>query len=278
MARKPSLPNPPFAAFFAWGKFLTFVVLVVVFTPYQSFVKLTGWGDLYRFPRFFHGLLCRLFGIRVRVTGQIADQAQGPVLFVSNHVSYLDIFVIGSVLRASFVAKAEVSGWPVLGLLSRLQDTVFIERRAVRAGEHREGLREKLEKGTSLIVFPEGTSSDGQRVLPFKSTLFSILEKPLSNGSFVRVQPFSLACTEIGGLPIGRAWRPYYGWYGDMTLVKHVWDMFKIGHFTVDLVFHPPVTVEEFGNRKLLSDFCQQLVAKGVEAANNGRIQKDLVV
>ena len=278
MNSRTKLPNPPFANLFAAAKLLGFFSLIVFLTPYQIFVKVTGWGDVFRSPRLFHGLLCRLIGLRPRVWGTPADGALGPVLFVSNHMSYLDILVLGSLLRGSFVAKSEVGSWPLIGTLARLQNTVFIERRAVRASTHRDVLREKLQEKISLVLFPEGTSSEGQRVLPFKSTLFSIVEKPLPDGSFVRVQPVSLACTEIGALPIGRSWRPYYGWYGDMTLVKHVWNVFKIGHFTVDVVFHQPVTAQEMGDRKALSAHCHRVVAKGLEQANRGRLEKDLAV
>ena len=159
----------------------------------------------------------------------------------------------------------------MFGFLAKLQNTVFIERRAVRAGKQVEIMRSNLEAGRSLILFPEGTSSDGMRTLPFKSSLLSIVEQPLASGAYVAVQPVTVLCTEIGAMPIGRSWRPYYAWYGDMTLVKHLWDVFKIGHFTVDVIFHPAVTIQDFGDRKLLSDYCQRTIAKGVDSCVTGR-------
>ena len=192
-------------------------------------------------------------------------------LFVANHSSYLDVPVLGALIPAAFAAKSEVAGWPLIGTLARLQNTVFIERRVVKTLEQRDSMTARLRRGQSLILFPEGTSSDGTRTLPFKSSLFSIAETPLPDGRHVTVQPVSVLCTELGGFPLGRDWRPYYAWYGDMTLVKHLWNVFRLGEFTVEVIFHPPVTLEDFGNRKALAEHCQREAAKGVEMCVAGR-------
>lgn len=262
-----------------WIRFGGFVALVAVLVPSFFVLKALRSPKAKDVPLFFHASLSRLLGIKVRVRGHRAKAVVGgPILFVCNHSSYLDIPVLGSIIPACFVAKSEVAGWPFIGAMSKLQNTVFIERRSSRAGTQKNVLRDTLEEGRSLILFPEGTSSDGMRTLPFKSTLFSIVEKPLSNGESVKVQPVSILCTEIGGMPIGRSWRPYYAWFGDMTLVKHAWDVFRISAFTVDVIFHPPVTIDDFGNRKLLSAHCEQAIAAGVDACITGRIDKKLAV
>src|SRR5262249_5248396 len=144
--------------------------------------------------RFFHRLLLVVLGFRVRVRGSMATGA--PVLFVSNHASYLDIPVLGSLIPASFVAKSEVARWPLFGVMAKLQRTVFIERRAERAGEHRDDLQKRLLEGGSVILFPEGTSSEGLTALPFKSSLFAAVENagPSSN---ILVQPVSITCTGL---------------------------------------------------------------------------------
>ena len=92
-----------------------------------------------------------------------------------------------------------------------------------------------------------------------------------SNGKPVTIQPISIACTEIDGLPITRAWRPYYAWFGDMTLIGHLWNVFKLGRFTVDVVFHPPTSPQPFADRKVLARYCQQQVAHGIEQCLTGR-------
>lgn len=253
----------------AFLRLVGFFTLIFGFVPFYLAFKASGKVEPTTLPRIFYGLLLRLMGFRLRLHGESA--AAGPVFFVSNHSSYLDIPTLGAVLPANFVAKSEVSGWPLIGWLARLQNTVFIERRSIRAGAQQDTLRQRLEAGDSLILFPEGTSSDGQRTLPFKSSLFGVVEKPLADGQAVTVQPVSVVATEIGGMPMGREWRPYYAWYGDMTLVKHVWEVFRIGGFTVDIVFHPPVSIKDFGDRKLLADHCQRAVAEGVDRCITGR-------
>ncbi|MDD3182810.1 MAG: lysophospholipid acyltransferase family protein [Alphaproteobacteria bacterium] len=267
------------SSFAGWVRLGIFAVLVVVLVPTFLGLRAVHSRRAKLMPIFFHKMLSRIVGIKVRTHGSVAKgEETAPVLFVCNHSSYMDIPVLGSVIQGSFVAKSEVSGWPFLGVMSKLQDTVFIERRTVRAAKQREVLRDNLEKGKSLILFPEGTSSDGMRTLPFKSTLFSIVEKPLTSGNMVKVQPVSVLCTEISGMPIGRSWRPYYAWFGDMTLVKHAWDVFKIASFTVDVIFHDPITIDDFGDRKLLSAHCERVIADGVDRCVTGRFKKKLAV
>ncbi|HAX91729.1 MAG TPA: 1-acyl-sn-glycerol-3-phosphate acyltransferase [Rhodospirillaceae bacterium] len=260
------------ASVVAWARLGGFIILIVTMVPVFLVLRAAGSSKTEKMPLLFHGLLSRLIGFKIRVHGVQKDRTKGqPVFFVSNHSSYLDIPALGSVINGCFVAKSEVAGWPVIGSLAKLQNTVFIERRAVRASTQSTVLRNCLEEGKSLILFPEGTSSDGMRTLPFKSSLFSIVEKPLLSGQHVTVQPVTILCTEIGNMPIGRSWRPYYAWYGDMTLVKHVWDVFKIGSFTVDVIFHPAVTMEDFGSRKLMSEYCHRTISKGVDQCVTGR-------
>ncbi len=277
MKIKTDLASGKSATLKAFLKLAGFVLLVVASVPVHLVLRQTKKADPTLMPLFFHRCLVRLLGFRVRIHGKTLGDRKG-VLYVSNHSSYLDISVLGSVLKASFVAKSEVNGWFFIGAMARMQNTVFIERKSSRAGQQRDGLRERLEAGDSLILFPEGTSSDGHRTLPFKSSLFSIVDKPLEDGSFIPVQPVSVVATEVGGLPMGRAWRPYYAWYGDMTLVKHVWEVFKIGAFTVDIIFHDPVTIKDFGDRKLLAAYCQRAVAGGVDQCVTGRFQKEIAL
>lgn len=258
----------------AWLRVAGFWLLVAGMIPLFLGLRAMSSPKEKAVPVLFHSLLVRLLGFKVRVRGTMAQREEGsPILFVSNHSSYLDIPVLGSIVPASFVAKAEVARWPFIGMMARLQKTVFIERRSLKAASHRDGLREEMESGKSLILFPEGTSSDGMRTLPFKSSLFAIVEKPFPSGRFAKVQPVTVLCTKIGGFPIGRSWRPYYAWFGAMTLIKHVWDVFKIGDFTVDVIFHPAVTVQDFGDRKLLAAYCERVVAKGVDQCVTGRFE-----
>jgi 1-acyl-sn-glycerol-3-phosphate acyltransferase len=193
-----------------------------------------------------------------------------PTLFVSNHCSYSDISVLGSVITGSFIAKAEVASWPIFGVLAKLQNSVFIDRAGIKAREHRDGIIERLAAGDNLIMFPEGTSDDGNRVLPFKSALFSVAQYRFENGSTVKIQPVSIAYTRLDGMPTGRALKPYLAWYGDMELAPHLWALAGLGMITVEVVFHPAVVIASFGSRKALAVHCEEAVSAGVAAANAG--------
>lgn len=190
------------------------------------------------FPRFYHRVVCRIIGIELKVRG---EQAPGkPMLFVANHASYLDITVLGALIRGSFIAKAEIADWPFFGLLAKLQRTVFIERRGAHAAKQRDEISRRLDAGDDLILFPEGTSSDGNRILPFKSALFSVAEREV-HGRPLTVQPVSIAYLKLDGLPIGREWRPKIAWYGGMNMMSHAWSLFTLGKLTVDIGFHAPL-------------------------------------
>jgi 1-acyl-sn-glycerol-3-phosphate acyltransferase len=194
----------------------------------------------------------------------------GPVLFVSNHCSYLDITVLGSLVPASFVAKADVARWPLFGTLAKLQRSVFVDRQSFRAVKHRDEMSERLEAGDNLILFPEGTSNDGNRVLPFKSSLLSVAELE-PGGRPLTVQPVSIAYTMLDGLPMGRYLRPFFAWYGDMDMASHLWQWAGLGRLTVVVRFHEPVTLARFGSRKVLSEYCHAVISRGLSEALAGR-------
>lgn len=220
-------------------------------------------------PLLYHRGSCRIIGLDVVSSGTISETS--PTLFVSNHISYLDITVLASMARLSFIAKSEVATWPLFGMLAKLQRSVFVERRPARTAHHRDEIAARLEAGDRLVLFAEGTSSDGNRVLPFKSALFSVAERPKDKAPLV-VQPVSIAYVRLDGLPLGREWRSYYAWYGDMDMISHFWKIFTLGKVTVEVCYHPPVTIDEIGNRKALSDYCHRLIAQGVtEAISGGR-------
>ena len=221
-------------------------------------------------PALYHRVCCRIVGLKLRISGKIASS--GPVLYVVNHTSYVDISVLGSILIGSFVAKREVAEWPFLGMLARLQKTVFVDRRVSSAADQKNEIAARLRGGDNLILFPEGTSSDGNRILPFKSALFSVAQTEVS-GQRVVVQPVSIAYTHLDGMPLGRSLRPYLAWYGDMDLASHVWHMMGLGKVTVSVAFHEPVDIEQFGSRKGLSEYCYAVISRGVAAALSGRSQ-----
>lgn len=245
-----------------------YLSLVILLLPVQVVGLAANFGYSRRLPRFFHRLSCRILGFRPELRG--APTMARPALFVSNHSSYLDIIVLGSLMDASFVAKREVSQWPLFGLLAKLSRTVFVDRQRASAPAQNAALQARLKAGDALILFPEGTSSDGNRVLAFKSALFAATGADGTDSSLT-VQPISIVYTRLDGLPLGRSWRPFYAWYGDMSMGGHLWRLLGFGSVTVSVTFHPPVNAGAYPNRKELARYCERVVAEGVSAAVTGR-------
>jgi lyso-ornithine lipid O-acyltransferase len=222
-------------------------------------------------PRFYHRRCCRILGLDVRQIGEPA--VARPVLFAANHVSYTDITVLGSLIPGSFVAKSEVARWPFFGWLAKLQRSVFVDRQVRSTAQQRDAIAERLAAGDALILFPEGTSGDGNFVLPFKSALFSVV---FNKDQPIVVQPVSLAYTRLDGLPIGRRLRPFFAYYGDMSLGPHLWRLLGLGKLEAVVEFHPPVMVGDFPSRKALADFCHQRINDGVSRLLSGRTDAPL--
>src|SRR5215472_16762732 len=215
-------------------------------------------------PVFYHRCCCRILGLRVRAVG--SPTARRPVLFAANHVSYIDITVLGSVIPGSFIAKTEVADWPFFGWLAKLQRSVFVDRQARNTPAQRDAISERLAAGDALILFPEGTSGDGNRALPFKSALFAAAQRGEGIPEVV-IQPVSLAYTRLDGIPIGRLYRPFFAWYGSVELASHLWSMVGLGTVEVVVEFHPSTFLQDCGSRKALANYCHARVSGGVAAA-----------
>jgi 1-acyl-sn-glycerol-3-phosphate acyltransferase len=221
-------------------------------------------------PVFYHRWCCRILGFRIQVIG--TPTTERPVLYAANHISYTDITVLGSVIPGSFIAKSDVARWPFFGWLAKLQRSVFVDRRVRSTVAQRDAIGKRLADGDALILFPEGTSGDGNRVRPFKSALFSAAEQDEGIPPVV-VQPVSLAYTRLDGIPIGRLYRPFFAWYGAVDLAPHLWSMVGLGTVEVVVEFHPPTFLRDCGSRKALAEYCHARIAGGVAAALFGRPQ-----
>ncbi|MCG8547269.1 MAG: 1-acyl-sn-glycerol-3-phosphate acyltransferase [Alphaproteobacteria bacterium] len=222
-----------------------------------------------RIPRRWHRLCTKLLDMDMRVYGR--PETEGPLLYVCNHASYLDVTALGAVVDASFIAKSDVARWPVIGPLCRLQNTVFIDRTVRTVQQQAALLSSRLEAGDSLVLFPEGTSNDGNYVRPFKSTLFRAADAACGDKR-VKVQPVTIAYVRLDGLPMGRSLRPYVAWYGDMTLVDHLFRCFGIGRIGVDMIFHQAVDRSAYSSRKTLAQHCHTTISKGLSDALSGRL------
>ena len=220
------------------------------------------------FARFYWATVCRLLGVNVRVVGTLVSRAGSrPVVFVSNHSSWLDIPVLGGRLDACFVSKEEVGRWPFVGTVARLGRTVFVSRQRQATGRERDVMRERMAAGDNLLLFPEGTSSDGSRVLPFRSSFFAVAE----GSDAPLLQPVSVVYDRLGGLPTGRASRPVFAWYGDMDLASHFWRFAQHKGLRVTVLLHPPIDPALFTSRKALSQAVWQRVADGASRLRQNR-------
>ena len=249
-----------------------FLILSLVLMPVQSLVLQLHSGWRRRLPHAYHRLVCRLMGARITVLG---TPVAGGVLLTANHSGWLDIPILSAVAPVSFVAKQEVNQWPFFGTLARLQRTVFIRRERSKALEDRDNIRRRLTDGDALVIFPEGTSADGNRVLPFKSSLLSAAELATGEGAdgtqrHAPVQPVSVSYVGLHGLPMGRENRPFFAWYGDMDLVSHLWEALGAGPIDVVVEFHEPLTIDQAGGRKELAAAAETAVRGGLVRALSG--------
>ena len=252
-------------------RIVAYVAITLPLLPLQALAVFFKLELARTLPPAYHRLVCRILGIRVAAQGEMAKNR--PLLIVGNHTSYLDIEVLGSLIPGSFVAKAEIARWPFFGWLAKLQRSVFIERRSSKAREHKDEIEKRLLEGDVLILFPEGTSNDGNRILPFRTALFSVAERRVEGEALV-VQPVSLAYTRLDGMPMGRSFRPFFAWYGDMELPPHLWQMLGLGIVTAEVIFHEPVTIDRFGSRKALAEHCWRIVSEGLASLLTGRPQR----
>ncbi len=256
----------------AAGITIVFLLATLLLIPVQWLgVKLhAGWRR--SLPHVYHRFVCKLMGARITVLG---TPAKGGVLITANHTGWIDIPILSAVAPVSFVAKHEVNLWPFFGTLARLQRTVFVRRERSKALEDRDNIRRRLNEGDALVIFPEGTSGDGNRVLPFKSSLLSAAELAMgdaANGAahHALVQPVSVSYVGLHGLPMGRETRPLIAWYGDMDLVSHLWEALGAGPIDVIVELHEPLTIDQAGGRKELAAAAETAVRGGVIRALAG--------
>jgi 1-acyl-sn-glycerol-3-phosphate acyltransferase len=205
-----------------------------------------------RLPKYWHRAALTALGVKVRVHGIPASRR--PLLIVSNHSSWIDILVLASVADVTYVAKAEVKGWPVFGTLARLQRTIFIEReQRSRTQTQANEMADRLNAGEAVVLFPEGTTSDGNRLYAVKSSLFAAATAAAERGGLVHVQPVAIAYTRIHGMPMGHYHRPVAAWPGDVELMPHLLGVLREGAIDAEISFAEPIAVTAETNRKDVS-------------------------
>lgn len=213
--------------------------------------------NTHKIPLYWHRGVLAISGLRVHVIG--TPSAVTPTLYASNHSSYWDIMVLGSLIEGSFIAKKEIASWPVVSFLAKLQKTYFVDRKPRHAQEQLDDLTLFLHDKRNLILFPEGTSNDGNRVYPFKPTLFHMAQQEK-----LVIQPVTVVYSLLDGMPIHRGLRPLTAWYGDMDLFSHLWTVLGMGTLQVDVVFHETLDPATYPSRKEIAKKAHALIEQGL--------------
>lgn len=247
--------------------------LALLIGPHRLSMAVAGGRFAGVAPMLMHRLFLRLFQVRVRVTGTPPSGGEAA-LVLANHISWLDIPVLGSLRPLSFVAKSEIAGWPVIGVMAKLQRTVFIDRARKRhTAVVNTELSRRLSAGEVVVLFAEGTTGDGNRLLPFRTSLVGAARAALTVGGLerVRLQPLCIAYTGRHGMPLTRKERPEVAWYGDMELAPHLALFLERGPIDAEIVWGEPVTFADGMDRKAATALAEAAVRRSLQAAVTGR-------
>lgn len=256
------------------------IVLTVPLMPVQAVLLALGPLRARRLPHWYHRTVCHILGVRLAVKGALVSDR--PVLVIANHASWLDVIVISAIAPVSFVAKKEVASWPFVATLAKLQRTVFVDReRRSRVADTATEISRRLEDGDAIVLFAEGTSSDGNRVLGFKSSLFAAVKPTLrphtvvancanGMGNQAGVQTLTVAYTRQNGLPLGWSGRRAFGYYGDVALGANAWAILTGGPIAATIAISTPLALDGFKDRKALASWAEREVRTDFLAALRG--------
>ncbi len=213
----------------------------------------TKGAGAYVIPQLWHRGVCKIIGLKVEIIGSPVKDRQ--IIYVGNHVSYLDINVVGSCLQASFIAKEDIAHWPIFGYLATVQQTAFISKNPRAAKQVTNSLGQMVAEGKSLILFPEGQVSSGEQILPFKSSLFSLAFT--NSGEALPLQPMLIHLVQTKGnlrdLVMSEDDRNRYAWHSDKLFAQHFWHFLGGRGALVQLIFGEMITPAPGQDRKILS-------------------------
>lgn len=256
------------------GAFVVLQVLAItaILLPVHLLAQWRQWPLRKRTAQTWHRMTAHAMGLRIHVDGRPAATADHGVLIAANHASWLDILALGATAPVSFIAKSEIRDWPFFGLLARLQDTVFVSRQ-VRSGTRAEveQIAARLSAGDTMVLFAEGTTSCGNFVLPFKSSLFGAIGVGGGSDGEKWVQPVAIAYTGVDGIPMGRLGRQLAAWPGDVELTPHLGRVLREGRIDIAIRFAPPIRVTAQTDRKQLALDAETAVRTSMSALLRGR-------
>jgi 1-acyl-sn-glycerol-3-phosphate acyltransferase len=214
--------------------------------------------------RYWRGVAA-ILGLQLTIRGAVTTER--PVLFIANHCSWLDIIALGSVLPGCFVAKADIARWPLVGWIARLGRTIFVSRGKATLEREREALETRLAAGDNVILFPEGTTSDGTRILRFQSSFLAIAAAPARPF----IQLVTLVYDGLDGLPVRRRDRPVISWYGDMDMASHYPGIGRRRGLHATMILDPAIPPGAYPNRKSLAAALETRLSAAAAALRQGR-------
>ena len=255
-------------------KLAAFLSLWVVFFALVTIVHLwisvlglpNRWKIISRLNRNYTLLLRLILNIRVSVTGDEGQLERGGYVIIANHVSYVDGIVLGSIFPIIFVSKREVKSWPIIGQWNVLCGTIFINRqRKIQVASLIRQMTRKLKQEANLLLFPEGTSTNGEGILPFQTVP---LAAPLRNRSII--VPVTVTYKTIDDQPVTTANRDSVYWYGDMEFVTHFWNLLALREIEVLVTIQPKIDCFRYsdnsvGRKKLAEDCYNRVLGRGTE-------------
>jgi 1-acyl-sn-glycerol-3-phosphate acyltransferase len=230
---------------------LAAALFLLLLGPPRAFAQSRGWRTGRGAAPWFQRLACAALGVEVKVHGRPAG---GRRLIVANHVSWLDVVVLGSVEPMTFLAKKEIGGPALGGRLARLQGIIFVDRgrrRCIPAVNAE--MARAMVKGEPVVLFAEATTGDGNRILPFRSSHFEAIREAATAAGAATIQPVFLDYSRVVGLPVSRRDRPLFAWYGDTTFMPHFRRFVALGPTRCDVHYGAPIPVSAETGRKILA-------------------------
>ena len=243
-------------------KVLLILLIIIILAPFQYFFIALKIKYKSIVPILFHRIVLKILGIKVKLIGQKISAR--PLVLAGNHTSYLDIIILGSIMPISFIAKEEIKNWFLFGFLAKMQNTIFIKRKNYKTLESLKTINDELDSKNAIVLFPEGTTNTGKKILNFKSSLFNLFE----GNNTLRLQNFSLCYTHVNNMPIDNRIRPQISWYGDMDIASHLSNLLKFSCIDATLVLHPALSLKGL-DRKGISIYSIKQVKEGMKVAFN---------
>lgn len=224
------------------------------------------WKIISRITRSYTLLLRTILNIKITVVGDEGNLERGGYVIIANHMSYVDGIVLGSLFPIVFVSKKEVRRWPIVGQWNVLSGSIFIDRQhRAKVGALVAEMKAKLRQEANILLFPEGTSTNGERVLPFQTVP---LAAPLRNRSVI--VPVTLAYKSIDEQSVNKTNRDLIYWYGDMDFMTHFWKLLALRSIEVIVTVQPKIecfryTDNSAGRKKLAEDCYNRVLGKYVD-------------